>query len=212
MIIDFIFCDTLIKYTLYSAPVYNPTSYIQLLFTDIISTFVTSKVTTMNTRLKQFLAAENISQSQFADTIKVVRASVSHVLAGRNKPGYDFIKAIMTAYPRLNMEWLIVGKGKMYKSGQDFNETAQSPVSAQIRDSREDEFPQLFDYDDTPGYDDDLPPQEMFQSPSEDISSYAQPSAANAAQIEEVKAKIADPQRKAIKVVIFFNDGTYQEM
>ena len=70
----------------------------------------------MNTRLKQFLAAENISQSQFADTINVVRASVSHVLAGRNRPGYDFIKAIMLAYPHLNMDWLILGKGKMYRS------------------------------------------------------------------------------------------------
>ena len=69
----------------------------------------------MNTRLKQFLSAENISQSQFADTLKVTRASVSHVLSGRNNPGYDFIQEIMTAYPRLNMEWLILGKGKMYK-------------------------------------------------------------------------------------------------
>ena len=69
----------------------------------------------MNTRLKQFLAAENISQSQFADTIRVVRASVSHVLSGRNNPSYEFIRAIMLSYPHLNMEWLLVGKGKMYK-------------------------------------------------------------------------------------------------
>ena len=60
----------------------------------------------MNNRLKQFIAAENITQSQFADRIKVVRASVSHVLAGRNKPGYDFITAIMSAFPDLNIEWL----------------------------------------------------------------------------------------------------------
>lgn len=166
----------------------------------------------MNTRLKQFLAAENISQSQFADTIKVVRASVSHVLAGRNKPGYDFIKAIMTAYPRLNIEWLIVGKGKMYKSAQDFNETAQSPVSAQIRDSREDEFPQLFDYDDTPGYEDDFPRQDVVLTPSEEMPSSPRQDAPNTAHIENIKAKSEDPQRKAIKVVIFFNDGTYQEM
>ena len=45
----------------------------------------------MNTRLQQFLSAENISQSQFADTIGVARASVSHILAGRNKPGFDFL-------------------------------------------------------------------------------------------------------------------------
>ena len=84
--------------------------------TKFVATFVKLNVTIMNSRLKQFLAAENISQSQFADAIKVVRASVSHVLSGRNKPGYDFITAIMAAYPLLNIEWLMLGKGKMYKS------------------------------------------------------------------------------------------------
>lgn len=69
----------------------------------------------MINRLLQFLGAENISQSQFADTIGVARASVSHILSGRNKPGYDFIEGIMLHYPALNMEWLITGRGRMYK-------------------------------------------------------------------------------------------------
>jgi len=69
----------------------------------------------MNQRLQQFLAAENISQAQFADTIEVARASISHVLAGRNKPGYDFIRSIADHYPKLNLDWLITGKGKMYR-------------------------------------------------------------------------------------------------
>ena len=70
----------------------------------------------MNNRLQQFLAAENISQSQFADTINVARASVSHILAGRNKPGWDFLNNMMRHYPNLNIEWLLNGTGKMYKT------------------------------------------------------------------------------------------------
>lgn len=69
----------------------------------------------MNQRLQQFLAAENINQAQFADTIEVARASVSHVLAGRNNPGYDFLKSIALHYPRLNLDWLMTGSGRMYK-------------------------------------------------------------------------------------------------
>lgn len=69
----------------------------------------------MNERLQQFLAAENISQSQFAETIGVARASVSHILAGRNRPGYDFICSLLEHYPSLNSEWILMGKGKMYK-------------------------------------------------------------------------------------------------
>ena len=79
----------------------------------------------MNKRLQQFLSAENISQSQFADNIKVGRASVSHILAGRNKPGYDFIENLARYYPDLNRDWLLLGKGKMLKS-------RNSPRNAQL--------------------------------------------------------------------------------
>ena len=70
----------------------------------------------MNQRLEQFLAAENITQAAFADKIKVARASVSHILSGRNKPGYEFFASLIRNYPSLNIEWLITGKGKMYKA------------------------------------------------------------------------------------------------
>lgn len=70
----------------------------------------------MNNRLQQFLSAENISQSQFADSIGVARASISHILSGRNKPGFDFIESMARRYPSLNLEWLITGKGRMYNA------------------------------------------------------------------------------------------------
>ena len=73
----------------------------------------------MNRRLLQFLQAENITQSQFADILNVARGSVSHILSGRNKPGYDFIESLLLHYPQLNLDWLLTGKGKMYKDGFD---------------------------------------------------------------------------------------------
>lgn len=89
----------------------------------------------MNRRLQQFLQAENISQSQFADTLQVARASVSHILAGRNKPGYDFLESLHLHYPELNFEWLITGKGRMYRENSLFPDETSSP--AQIPDSRQ---------------------------------------------------------------------------
>ena len=73
----------------------------------------------MNKRLLQFLAAENITQTQLAETLDVAKASVSNILAGRNRPGYDFIESLMLHYPSLNIEWLITGKGRMYRSEAD---------------------------------------------------------------------------------------------
>ena len=69
----------------------------------------------MNRRLLQFLQAKNITQAQFADTLSVARGSVSHILAGRNKPGYDFMESLLLHYPRLNLDWLMTGKGRMYR-------------------------------------------------------------------------------------------------
>lgn len=157
-------------------------------------------MTIMNTRLKQFIAAENISQSQFADTIKVVRASVSHVLSGRNNPGYDFIKAIMTAYPALNMDWLILGKGKMYKENSP--EQIQNPAQDFHIVNTE---PELFD------------DGSFIEHHVQDIPDYTAPSPGYTPSITESVAtykqvQMTVNQRKVVKVTIFFDDGTYQEM
>lgn len=86
----------------------------------------------MNKRLLQFLAAENITQTQLAETLDVAKASVSNILAGRNRPGYDFIESLMLHYPSLNIEWLITGKGRMYRSEADsaLQEDGSAPLPA----------------------------------------------------------------------------------
>ena len=82
----------------------------------------------MNRRLLQFLQAENITQTQLADTLSVARASVSHILAGRNKPGYDFLESLLLHYPSLNLDWLLTGKGRMYKeAGENEDSDALQP-------------------------------------------------------------------------------------
>ena len=69
----------------------------------------------MDKRVQQFLDAENISQAQLADTLGVARAGISHILSGRNKPGFDFLEAMALHYPQISMDWLLTGKGRMYK-------------------------------------------------------------------------------------------------
>jgi transcriptional regulator with XRE-family HTH domain len=69
----------------------------------------------MQVQIQEILAKERLSSSQFADRIGVQRSSVSHVLSGRNKPGFDFIQKILVAFPDINGDWLITGSGDMYK-------------------------------------------------------------------------------------------------
>lgn len=162
----------------------------------------------MNTRLKQFLSAENISQAQFADTINVVRASVSHVLAGRNNPSYDFIKAIMDNYPNLNIEWLILGKGKMYKERSSAPEPEQT--QATIEDYSDDLLFPVIDEEvlaDTyqiPSSETENPSHLTGSIPNIAVSSDI--NTANSAAQQVVR------QRKVSKIVVLFDDGSFQEL
>ena len=72
----------------------------------------------MKDRLLIFLNKENISATNLADEIGVQRSSISHILSGRNKPSYDFIYKMVSRYEYVNAEWLITGKGDMYKKEQ----------------------------------------------------------------------------------------------
>lgn len=70
----------------------------------------------MKERLLKFLNTIQLSSSKFAEEIGIQPSGVSHILSGRNNPGYDFIVKILTRFPELNSEWLILGKGEMFRS------------------------------------------------------------------------------------------------
>ena len=69
----------------------------------------------MNTRLQQFLELEDLSPARLADLLGVQRSGVSHILSGRNKPGYEFLHKLLTRFPSISADWLLTGKGKPYK-------------------------------------------------------------------------------------------------
>ena len=145
----------------------------------------------MNQRLQQFLSAENISQAQFADSIEVARASVSHVLAGRNKPGYDFIRSISEHYPKLNLEWLISGKGKMYKQDGPAIPAAKSSPAPKSDFSGELFGPETVE-DEPPAVQERVAPAPPSPAPPQ-----PEPS----------------PFRRSIsRIIVFYDDNTYQEL
>lgn len=73
----------------------------------------------MKNRILKFLEIENINPSKFADEIGVQRSSISHILSGRNNPSLDLIQKILTRFDYINAEWLITGKGEMFKPNRE---------------------------------------------------------------------------------------------
>jgi transcriptional regulator with XRE-family HTH domain len=82
----------------------------------------------MHTRLKNWMESEGLKSSELADHIGVNRATISHILSGRNKPSIDFFQKLLNTYPNLNSNWLITGIGYM----QTKKETKEVKVSKKI--------------------------------------------------------------------------------
>jgi transcriptional regulator with XRE-family HTH domain len=85
-------------------------------------------------RILKILNTENISSAKFADTIGVQRSNISHILSGRNNPGLDFLQKVLVKFPAINPEWLLIGKGEIFKQKLQteitFEKTTQ-PISKQ---------------------------------------------------------------------------------
>jgi transcriptional regulator with XRE-family HTH domain len=69
----------------------------------------------MKERLLEFLRAENKSSAQLAEEISVQPSGISHILSGRNNPSLDFVLKMLEKYQFLSTDWLLFGRGSMYK-------------------------------------------------------------------------------------------------
>lgn len=69
----------------------------------------------MKERILEFLQKENKTSAQFAEEIGVQPSGISHILSGRNRPSLDFAIKMLEKYSFLSVEWLLFGKGSMYK-------------------------------------------------------------------------------------------------
>jgi plasmid maintenance system antidote protein VapI len=80
-------------------------------------------------RIENVMAHYDLSPATFADTIGVQRSSISHLLKGRNKPSLDFILKVKTAFPEININWLIFGQGNLVDDEHQEKEKTMSPPS-----------------------------------------------------------------------------------
>lgn len=85
-------------------------------------------------RLQMIIKLNKLTNAAFADRIGVQRSSISHVLAGRNKPSIDFIQKIITHFPNVDTKWLITGKQPKTKTPPPANSTTLSDTAAIMED------------------------------------------------------------------------------
>lgn len=141
----------------------------------------------LNDKIKQILASKNISPSYFADEIGIQRSSVSHILAGRNKPSLDIVQKIIRRFPELGIEWIL--------------DDVELPIVNT-------EPPSLHEQS-TPGLRNDNEPvrSELREKNNPvQLTGYA-----NLAELKNERTQENQVEKKIERVMLFFSDGTFQE-
>lgn len=73
-------------------------------------------------RLEKVIKDLNLTPYGFQKKIGAESRAIYNIVDGRNLPGTFLLSLIKKQYQKLNMDWLLTGKGEMWLSG-DFNGT-----------------------------------------------------------------------------------------
>ena len=87
----------------------------------------------MKDRISLLIKAKNLTAAQFADEIGVQKSSISHILSGRNNASLDFIQKILLCYPEVSMEWILFGKGPIFRSTETSTNTNNDAHLNEVR-------------------------------------------------------------------------------
>lgn len=141
----------------------------------------------LKNRIIEILEKSGLTPSEFADKIEVQRSAISHITSGRNKPSLEFLIKIKQAFPEIDTDWLVFG-------------TENNPVLNENVTEKESEgnsthsFPTLFELFET----DEKPAETEVATESE-------------IPIQENNPPIPASQKKIVRALLFFNDGTFED-
>ena len=159
----------------------------------------------MRYRIQKILQEEGMTAAKFADEIGIQASSISHFISGRNKPSTDILVKIIDRFRGLNAEWLLTGRGSMYKGDDEQNLQNTISSSREIHNS----VPKV-------------PENDLFSHPhindfkpesKQDVSASIDKSVSNETPDETVESSKnrTDPNiSKSInQIVIFYSDNSF---
>lgn len=139
----------------------------------------------INYKIKQILVDKNITASHFADEIGVQRSSISHILAGRNRPSLDIIQKIIKRYPELGLDWILGDS-----NAGNLDNGPESSISSNYSNNKG-----------AKGSD----------SSSLDFNRAKQPEQWDAPSNSRGSKKVVSQPKSIERILIFYTDGTFKD-
>lgn len=160
----------------------------------------------MKNRIQKILIEEGMTSAKFADEIGIQASGVSHFLSGRNKPSADILAKILDRFRGINAEWLLTGRGSMYKDSHNSNQLPEKSINNYSTKDNHDLF--------SAGLIQNSKPETgaKVEEIAENISLNEKESDNSDMFVDNSLSSVVTDQslRKIEKIVIFFNDNSFE--
>lgn len=162
----------------------------------------------MRNRISKILQEEGMTASKLADEIGVQASSISHIMSGRNNPSIDFVQKLLERFRAINSEWLLLGKGEMYKQ-------SQGTISSNLSSSKpieNDLFSQASYEEDKYSNQEPLKPVDNEPKNLEEATKTLDKDKFvddPKEMLKEINSSSKEP-KTVEKVIVLFNDGTFE--
>ncbi|MDR3137728.1 MAG: helix-turn-helix domain-containing protein [Tannerellaceae bacterium] len=148
----------------------------------------------MKERIIRIMETEGLTAARFAEAIGTQRATLSHILSGRNNASLEIAQKILDRFPKLSPDWLLRGAGDMYRREKQ-PLIHSSLFSNGLGFSEEQEVPPPSPYDNGVHN-----PPSRVETPNPSLHVVQEPPPVSG---------LAQPQRRVTKIMIFYSDNTY---
>lgn len=160
-------------------------------------------------RIQEIIKSKNLSNIQFCNRTGVNPASLSHIMSGRSNPTLSILRSVVSGFPDLNPEWVLMGTGPMLRvdvpvttdsgdadSGVDNVAQSETPNSSSVSILS----------NSSPRHD------ALVTDPKKGINQVATPVGINTEEVvRETIAQMENrPKRKVVEIRVFYDDGTYE--
>jgi transcriptional regulator with XRE-family HTH domain len=183
-------------------------------------------------RIEKVMMHQNMTAGHFASEIGVQNSTLSHILNNRNNPSLDVLKKILSRFPEISTDWLILGQGSMFRQeihskeltlfdtldeNVSFSDSSTDNIAMEMLSQSKVNQNEVLKKLPTPGSEDT---SKTFLTATAKTSSTGIPTPEDRPISVDMKSNgdselrvgIAPfQQRRATKVIIYFSDATFQE-
>ncbi len=153
----------------------------------------------MKEKLQLLMERLQLKPGQFARMLDVNPAIISHILAERNKPGVDLLQRILSNFPQVNPDWLLLDSGEMFRNPQSSKNTT-APERSTSEQSEQTLFASNFAANAQTGTQSGTHPNLVDRSNGIERADVAQLA---------TKSNSTTPNKAVTHVVLFYADGTF---